>query len=104
MESPNQSQDNCKAGRDWREDGDSDVPVPPWRQPNPSDVELSGLVTISIGLVQAKQLHAVVSNLWSHQTKVRTTVKQVEIGEKTVIQMYQYLRDICTTKLLDTPI
>jgi hypothetical protein len=30
------------------------------RQPNPSDVELSGLVTISIGL-----LHAVVSSLWS---------------------------------------
>jgi hypothetical protein len=29
------------------------------------DVELSGLVTISIGLVQAKQLHAVVSSLWS---------------------------------------
>ena len=28
------------------------------RQPNPSDVELSGLVTISIGLVQVKQLHA----------------------------------------------
>jgi hypothetical protein len=29
------------------------------------DVELSGLVTISIGLVQVKQLHAVVSSLWS---------------------------------------
>jgi hypothetical protein len=27
--------------------------------------ELSGLVTISIGLVQVKQLHAVVSSLWS---------------------------------------
>jgi hypothetical protein len=26
------------------------------RQANPSDVELSGLVTISIGLVQVKQL------------------------------------------------
>ena len=26
MESPNQSQYNCKAGRDWREDGDPDVP------------------------------------------------------------------------------
>ena len=37
-------------------------------------------------------------------TKVSTTVKQVEIGEKTVIQMYQYLRDVCTTKLLNTPI
>ena len=24
----NQSQYNCKAGRDWREDGDPDVPVP----------------------------------------------------------------------------
>jgi hypothetical protein len=35
------------------------------RQPNPSEVELSGLVTISIGLVQVKQLHAVVSSLWS---------------------------------------
>jgi hypothetical protein len=42
--------------------------------------------------------------LWIHQTKVSTTVKQVEIGEKTVIQMYQYLRDVCTTKLLNTPI
>jgi hypothetical protein len=42
--------------------------------------------------------------LQSHQTKVSTTVKQVEIGEKTVIQMYQYLRDVCTTKLLNTPI
>jgi hypothetical protein len=42
--------------------------------------------------------------LWSHQTKVSTTVKQVEIGEKMVIQMYQYLRDVCTTKLLDTSI
>jgi hypothetical protein len=42
--------------------------------------------------------------LWSHQTKVSTTVKQVEIGEKTVIQMFQYLRDVCTTKLLNTPI
>ena len=31
-------------------------------------------------------------------------IKQVEIGEKTVIQMYQYLRDVCTTKLLNTPI
>jgi hypothetical protein len=28
MESLNQSQYNCKAGRDWREDGDPDVPVP----------------------------------------------------------------------------
>jgi hypothetical protein len=37
-------------------------------------------------------------------TKVSTTVKQVEIGEKTVIQMYQYLRGVCTTKLLNTPI
>jgi hypothetical protein len=32
-------------------------------------------------------------------------LKQVEIGEKTVIQMmYQYLCDVCTTKLLNTPI
>jgi hypothetical protein len=30
MESLNRSQYNCKAGRDWREDGDPDVPVPPW--------------------------------------------------------------------------
>ena len=27
MESLNQSQYNCKVGRDWREDGDPDVPV-----------------------------------------------------------------------------
>ena len=37
-------------------------------------------------------------------TKVSTTVKQVEIEEKMVIQMYQYLCDVCTTKLLNTPI
>ena len=42
--------------------------------------------------------------LWSHQTKVTAAVKQVDIGEKTVIQMYQYLRDVCSSKLLHTPI
>ncbi|XP_071152157.1 uncharacterized protein [Mytilus edulis] len=42
--------------------------------------------------------------LWSQESKVNTVVKQVDIGEKTVIQMYQYLRDVCSTKLLNTPI
>lgn len=42
--------------------------------------------------------------LWSQQTKVTTVVKQTQVGEKTVIQMYQYLRDVCTAKLVNTPI
>ncbi|VDI57254.1 Hypothetical predicted protein [Mytilus galloprovincialis] len=42
--------------------------------------------------------------LWSQERKVNTVVKQVDIGEKTVIQMYQYLLDVCSTKLLNTPI
>jgi hypothetical protein len=43
-----------------------------------------------------------INYLWSHQNKVSTTVKLVEIGEKTVIQIYQYICDVCTTKLLNT--
>ena len=41
--------------------------------------------------------------LWSQGTKVNSVERQVQIGERTVIQMFQYLRDVCSTKLLSTP-
>jgi hypothetical protein len=41
-----------------------------------------------------------VTYLWSQGTKVNSVERQVQIGEKTVIQMFQYLRDVCSTKLL----
>jgi hypothetical protein len=37
-------------------------------------------------------------------TKVNSVERQVQIGEKTVIQLFQYLRDVCSTKLLSTPV
>jgi hypothetical protein len=45
-----------------------------------------------------------VTYLWSQGTKVNSVERQVQIGEKTVIQMFQYLRDVCSTKLLSTPV
>ena len=45
-----------------------------------------------------------VTYLWSQGTKVSSVERQVQIGEKTVIQMIQYLRDVCSTKLLSTPV
>lgn len=44
-----------------------------------------------------------VTYLWSQGTKVNSVERQVQIGEKTVIQMFQYLRDVCSSKLLSTP-
>jgi hypothetical protein len=40
--------------------------------------------------------------LWSQGTKVNSVERQEQIGERTVIQMFQYLRDVCSTKLLST--
>jgi hypothetical protein len=45
-----------------------------------------------------------IKHLWSPGTKVNSVERQVQIGEKTVIQMFQYLRDVCSTKLLSTPV
>ena len=45
-----------------------------------------------------------VTYIWSQGTKVNSVERQVQIGEKTVIQMFQYLRDVCPTKLLSTPV
>ena len=45
-----------------------------------------------------------VTYLWSQGTKVNSVERQVQIDEKTIIQMFQYLRDVCSTKLLSTPV
>jgi hypothetical protein len=45
-----------------------------------------------------------VTYIWSQGTKVNSVERQVQIGEKTVIQLFQYLRDVCFTKLLSTPV
>lgn len=41
--------------------------------------------------------------LWSQETPVVKAIDNTKLSEKTVIQVYQYLRDVCSTKLLNTP-
>ena len=41
--------------------------------------------------------------LWSQETPVKKASENTGISEKTVVQMFQYLRDVCSTKLLHTP-
>ena len=41
--------------------------------------------------------------MWSHGTKVTVAAKSVQVSEKSAIQMFHYLREVCTTKLLHTP-
>lgn len=54
------------------------------RQPKPSDVELSGLVTISIGFVQIKQLHDDVKSLCSFMksTMAFGSLLKITLGAK----------------------
>ena len=40
---------------------------------------------------------------WSQGTKVTTASKMVQVSEKSTIQMFQYLREVCSTKLIQTP-
>jgi hypothetical protein len=61
------------------------------RHPKPSLADVVGLVTISID----KWLY--VTYLWSQGTKVNSVERQVQIGDKTVIQFFQYLSDVYNT-------
>ena len=40
--------------------------------------------------------------LWSQDTMGKKAAENTKISEKTIVQMYQYIRDVCTTKLLNT--
>ena len=42
--------------------------------------------------------------LWSRDYPVFDAVDNAEISEKTAIQIYQFFRDVCSTKLLQSPI
>ena len=41
--------------------------------------------------------------LWCQDTMVKKAAETTGISEGTIIQVYQYIRDICTSKLLHTP-
>lgn len=42
--------------------------------------------------------------LWSRDHPVCDAADNAEISEKTAIQIYQFFRDVCSTKLLQSPI
>lgn len=41
--------------------------------------------------------------MWSQGTKLTVAAKSVDFSEKSTVQMFQYLREVCSTKLIQTP-
>ena len=41
--------------------------------------------------------------LWSQDTMVKNAAETTGISQKTVVQMYQYFRDVCSTKHINSP-
>ena len=41
--------------------------------------------------------------LWSQDTMVKNAAETTGISQKTVVQMYQYFREVCSTKLINSP-
>jgi hypothetical protein len=41
--------------------------------------------------------------LWSQDTMVKNAAETTGISQKTVVQMYQYFRDVCSTKPINSP-
>jgi hypothetical protein len=41
--------------------------------------------------------------LWSGETTVKSAADTTGVSQKTIVQLYQYMRDVCSTKLLNTP-
>ena len=40
---------------------------------------------------------------WSGETTVKSAADTTGVSQKTIVQLYQYMRDVCSTKLLNTP-
>ena len=43
-------------------------------------------------------------HLWSISMPVTTACKEAEVASKTATDVYKWLREVCSTKLLATPI
>ena len=43
-------------------------------------------------------------HLWSISMPVTSGCKEAEVASKTAIDVYQWLKEVCSTKLLATPI
>jgi hypothetical protein len=41
--------------------------------------------------------------LWSGETIVKSAADTTGVSQKTIVQLYQYMRGVCSTKLLNTP-
>ena len=41
--------------------------------------------------------------LWSGETTVKSAADTTGVSQKTIVQLYQYMQDVCSTKLLNTP-
>ena len=41
--------------------------------------------------------------LWSGETTVKSAADTTGVSQKTIVQLYQYMWDVCSTKLLNTP-
>jgi hypothetical protein len=39
---------------------------------------------------------------WSGETTVKSAADTTGVSQKTIVQLYQYMRDVCSTKLLNT--
>ena len=43
-------------------------------------------------------------HLWSREYPVTDAEDEVEIERRTAVDIYQWFREVCTTKLLQTPV
>ena len=43
-------------------------------------------------------------HLWARDCSVTDAMEQAEVDTRTAVDVYQWLREVCTTKLLQTPI
>ena len=42
--------------------------------------------------------------LWARQYPVTDAMEEAEVDRRTAIDMYQWLREVCSTKLLSSPV
>jgi hypothetical protein len=42
-------------------------------------------------------------HLWSDETTVKSAADTIGVSQKNIVQLYQYMRDVCSTKLLSIP-
>ena len=53
---------------------------------------------------ESHTLHCRNGSWWSREYPLTETAKVVEVDENTAVDVYRWLREVCSTKLLQTPI